>query len=103
MEHLGWSPVPQGLVGSLVVVEVEVGPEGLPGFSPAGIGLTVNLLRLPRPPQTLHHDVVLVPPLAVHIKGMGRVSMVCLLALSMPYGVPSRFSALIGILTPTFG
>ena len=38
MEHFGWSPVPQGLMQSLVVVEVEIGPDLLPGLTGAGVG-----------------------------------------------------------------
>ena len=51
MEHVGWSPISQGLMRSLAIVEVEVGPQLPPGFSSAGVSLQVNLLVLHRAPQ----------------------------------------------------
>ena len=43
-ESLCRGPVSQGLMGSLVVVEVEVSPQLLPGFSSASVSLQVDLL-----------------------------------------------------------
>ena len=64
-EHVGGGPVGQGLMRPQVVVEAEVRPELLPGFSGAGVGLQVHLFVLHRAPQPFHNDVALVPPFAV--------------------------------------
>ena len=66
MEHFGRGPVAQGLVGPEPVVEPEIVFQPPLGLQDAGVGFQVDLLILHRPPQSLHEDVVLVPPLAVH-------------------------------------
>ena len=66
MEHLGRGPVAQGLMGSLVIVEPDVGSHFPPCLGGVGVGFQVHLLVLQRPPQPLHLDVVGVPALPVH-------------------------------------
>ncbi len=65
MIYLSRCPVTQGLMEPRVIIEPEVVTKFSSGLIGAGVGLQVNLLILHRPPQPLHHDVVLVPPIAV--------------------------------------
>lgn len=53
-------------MGTLVVVEPEIGPQFSPGFSGVGVGLQVHLFVLHSTPQPLHKDVVGVLSLSGH-------------------------------------
>ena len=53
-------------MGSLVIVEPEVGAQLPLGFPGVGISFQVHLLVLHRPQQPLHEYVVGVPPLPIH-------------------------------------
>ena len=65
VEHLGRSPAVPGLMGSLFIVEPEVGSHFPTGVCGVGVGFQVHLLVLQRTPQPLHKDVVDVPPFPI--------------------------------------
>ena len=66
MEHLGWGPVAQRLMGPLVVVKPEVGAQLPPGLGGVGVGFQIQLLVLHGAPKPLHEDVVAAAPLPIH-------------------------------------
>ena len=66
VELFGWGPVAQSLMGSLIVVELEVGAQFPPGIRGEGVSFQVHLLVFHGAPQPLHEYVVSILPLPVH-------------------------------------
>ena len=67
MEHLGRSPVAQGLMEPQPIVEPEIVFQSPLGFQDAGVGLSgTGSSYLSVRHSLLHENVVLIPPLAVH-------------------------------------
>ena len=64
--------VPEGLVGSLLVVESEVRPQAPYGLSDTVIFSEIHLLIFYRAPQAFHEDVVEGPASPIHTDGNAR-------------------------------
>ena len=65
MEHLGWGPVDQGMMGPQVVVEPQVGSQFPSGFTGVAVGFQIRLLVLHGAPQPPYQDVVAVAALPI--------------------------------------
>src|SRR5256885_16616690 len=61
-----WGLVAERLMGALVVVELEIAGEALPGLAGAAIGVQIDLLVFDGAPEALGEDIVQGAALAIH-------------------------------------